>query len=89
MSPDEQVYIKPHNLAIPQKYPARDDPEKDEPERDDQFSMSFNGQFSMSPDEQVYIRPHNLALHQKIMGKKYYIHSKSHENHPKRETNSQ
>ena len=37
----------------------------------------------MSPDEQVYIRPHNLAIPQKIIGKKYYIYSKSHETHPK------
>ena len=42
--------------------PARDDPEKDDPERDEQFSMSFDDQFSKSSDEIEYLNPHRMVL---------------------------
>ena len=54
-SSDEQEYISPHSLAIPEKmqrkkyYICSKSP-KAHPERDDQFSMSFDDQFSRRSD---------------------------------------
>ena len=91
MSPDEQGYIRPHNLAIPQKvngknYYIYSKSQETHPQGGGQWSRSLEGknQLSMSPDEQAHIRPHNLAVHQKFIGKKYYIPSKSHESHPEK-----
>ena len=73
MSPDEQVYIRPHNLAIPQKilgkkyYIYSKSPEA-HPEKDEQFSRSFDGQFSKSSAENEYVNPHRMEILQNKQG---------------------
>ena len=51
MSPDEQGYIRPHNLAISNK--INGNPES-------------TNQNPMNPDEQAHISPYNLAVQKKI-----------------------